>query len=108
MHSTKVLTAGAVEVMYVLSPREAEVLAHVAIGKLNKEIAAELGLTEGTVKEYLYSMMRGLHLRNRVELAAWAFLHPHALGGCAAPAGLHPAGCACQSSYCVIRRRDVA
>jgi DNA-binding NarL/FixJ family response regulator len=37
--------------------------------KANKEIAAELRLTEGTVKEYLHHIFRKLGVRNRTELA---------------------------------------
>ena len=40
--------------------------------KLNKEIAHELHLTEGTVKEYLNRIFRKLGMSNRTELAVWA------------------------------------
>jgi len=39
---------------------------------LNKEIAYELRLTEGTIKEYLNRIYRKLGLTNRTELAIWA------------------------------------
>jgi DNA-binding NarL/FixJ family response regulator len=47
----------------------------VAEAKLNKEIAYELHLTEGTIKEYLNRIFRKLGLTNRTELAVWALKH---------------------------------
>ena len=38
----------------------------------NKEIAAALGIVEGTVKRHLQNILAKLHLRNRVELATFA------------------------------------
>jgi DNA-binding NarL/FixJ family response regulator len=38
----------------------------------NKEIAGELHLTEGTIKEYLNRIFRKLGVANRTELAVWA------------------------------------
>ncbi len=52
-----------------LSCRETQVVALVRQAKANKEIAYELCLTEGTVKEYLYRIYRKLQVRNRTELA---------------------------------------
>lgn len=43
-----------------------------AIGKLNKEIAWELGLSESTVSNYVSGLLRILECRNRVELALWS------------------------------------
>jgi hypothetical protein len=40
--------------------------------KLNKEIAHELHLSEGTIKEYLHHIFRKLGTTNRTELALWA------------------------------------
>lgn len=56
----------------VLSPREQEVLALVAQGLANKEVAARLGISEYTVRNHLRSVLEKLHLRNRVEAAAYA------------------------------------
>lgn len=50
-----------------LSPREQEALAHAAAGLPNVEIAARMGLSPGTVKAYLRSVMRKLGTRNRIE-----------------------------------------
>lgn len=40
--------------------------------KANKEIAYELHLSEGTVKEYLNRIFRKLEVKSRTELAVWA------------------------------------
>jgi len=39
--------------------------------KSNKEIAFELSLTVGSVKEYMYRLFRKLGVKNRTELALW-------------------------------------
>jgi len=50
-----------------LSPRELDMLAHVALGKRNSQIAAQLTLTEATVKSYLSAAMRKLNASTRYE-----------------------------------------
>jgi DNA-binding NarL/FixJ family response regulator len=52
-----------------LTHRELQIAGMVADAKLNKEIAGELHLTEGTIKEYLNRIFRKVGARNRVELA---------------------------------------
>jgi DNA-binding NarL/FixJ family response regulator len=52
-----------------LTPREREVLAHVAAGHDNLKIAALLEITEHTVKAHMVSIYRKLKPENRVELA---------------------------------------
>ncbi len=52
-----------------LSPREAEVLALVAKGYINKEIADQLGVGLETVRSYLKSTYDKLHVRSRTEAA---------------------------------------
>ncbi len=52
-----------------LTDREKEVLAGVAAGKGNREIAQELKLAEGTVKNHVSTILAKLHLRSRTELA---------------------------------------
>lgn len=61
-----------------LTPREEEVLALVARGMANKEIAAALAIVEGTVKRHLQNILAKLHLRNRVELATFAITQGYA------------------------------
>ena len=55
-----------------LSFREKQVVDLVCKGKQNKQIAHELHLTEGTVKEYLNRIFRKVGSTNRTELAIWA------------------------------------
>jgi len=51
-----------------LTPRENEVLSHVLLGKLNKQIAADLGIDERTVKRHRSSVMAKLDVNSMVEL----------------------------------------
>jgi len=55
----------------VLSRRECEIVAAVALGKTNKMIAQLLGITEETVKVHMKRILRRTRLKNRVELAVW-------------------------------------
>jgi DNA-binding CsgD family transcriptional regulator len=52
-----------------LSFREQQIVTLIRQAKTNKEIAYELCLAEGTVKEYLYRIFRKLAVTNRTELA---------------------------------------
>ncbi len=52
----------------LLSTRELQVVQHASTGKTNKEIARELGLSEHTVKNYLFRAFEKLGVKNRVEL----------------------------------------
>jgi DNA-binding NarL/FixJ family response regulator len=56
-----------------LTEREEQVLATVAAGRSNGEIAAELHITLSTVKTHIASLMAKLGVRNRVEIAIWAY-----------------------------------
>jgi DNA-binding NarL/FixJ family response regulator len=58
-----------------LSERELEVLALVARGKTNAEIARVLNLSEKTVGNYVSTILDKLYLTNRVELATYAVEH---------------------------------
>lgn len=55
-----------------LTEREEQVLAKVASGLSNSEIAAELFITLSTVKTHVASLMAKIGARNRVEIAIWA------------------------------------
>lgn len=52
-----------------LTPREREIVALLRQGLRNKQIAGEMGITEGTVKIYLFRLFHKLGVRNRFELA---------------------------------------
>ena len=56
-----------------LSARELEVAQAIARGRTNSEIAAELFISLSTVKSHLTSIHNKLDVRNRVEIAAWAW-----------------------------------
>lgn len=54
-----------------LSPQEQRVLAKIAEGLTNKEVAADLGLSEKTVKNYLSNIFEKLHFSRRAQAAAY-------------------------------------
>lgn len=56
-----------------LTSREEEVLALVARGRTNAEIATELFVGLSTVKTHVAALMTKLGARNRVEVAMWAY-----------------------------------
>ncbi|MEU4531209.1 response regulator transcription factor [Micromonospora ureilytica] len=56
-----------------LTDREEQVLVAVARGRTNQEIAEELYITLSTVKSHVTSLMTKLGVRNRVEVAMWAY-----------------------------------
>jgi DNA-binding NarL/FixJ family response regulator len=58
-----------------LSPRQGQIMSLVAQGFKNKEIAYSLGITEGTVKIYLYKLFRKLGISDRLDLALYARRH---------------------------------
>lgn len=53
----------------VLTPRERVVMGYVAMGKPNKIIAAELGVSQRTVEAHRARVFRKMQVRNAVELA---------------------------------------
>lgn len=55
-----------------LTPREREVMALVVTGRLNKQIAADLGVSEITVKVHRSQVMQKMHARSLPELARMA------------------------------------
>ncbi|GFE82909.1 DNA-binding response regulator [Steroidobacter agaridevorans] len=55
-----------------LSPREVEILRHIAAGLSNKEIANELGVSDETVKTHLKSVFSKLHVSDRSHAIATA------------------------------------
>lgn len=60
----------------VLTPRERTIVALAMRGTRNRDIAARLGITEGTVKVYLHALYQKLGVDNRTELAVLALKYP--------------------------------
>lgn len=58
-----------------LTEREQEVLAELAKGGSNREIAAALYISENTVNYHMKNILGKLHLRNRSQVVAWAVEH---------------------------------
>ncbi len=61
--------AGARDPLAVFSPQEKRVLALIAEGCTNKEVGANLGLSEKTVQNYLSTVFEKLHVSRRAEAA---------------------------------------
>ncbi|MEH1890084.1 response regulator transcription factor [Nostoc sp.] len=55
-----------------LTPREKEVLQLIATGASNREIAQQLYISEGTVKNHVTNILNRLNLRDRTQAAIWA------------------------------------
>lgn len=58
-----------------LTPREREVLTHVVAGRLNKQIAADLGIAEKTIKVHRARVMRKMGVRTVADLVRVVTLH---------------------------------
>lgn len=56
-----------------ITPKEMELVELVADGRSNKEIAKQLFLSEGTVRNYLSSILEKLELRDRTQLAVFYY-----------------------------------
>ena len=60
-------------VPYTLKPRELEIISLVAEGLSNREISGRLYLSEGTVRNYLSTILEKLELRDRTQLAVFYY-----------------------------------
>ena len=60
---------------YEINDREKEIIRLIAEGYSNKEIASELYLSEGTVRNYLSSILDKLQLRDRTQVAVFYYKH---------------------------------
>lgn len=58
-----------------ISEREQEIISLIADGLNNKEIASELFLSEGTVRNYLSNILDKLNLRDRTQVAIFYYQH---------------------------------
>lgn len=58
-----------------LSEKELELIGWVAEGLNNKEIAAQMHFSEGTIRNYLSVILEKLHLRDRTQLAIYYYKH---------------------------------
>ena len=58
-----------------INERELDIIRLIANGYSNKEIAAELFLSEGTVRNYLSSILDKLQLRDRTQVAVFYYQH---------------------------------
>ena len=88
----------------ILSPRQKVVWGLIAKGAANKEIAAELGIGENTVKNYCSEIYQRLGVRNRVE-ASLKFLESNKGRWCKLKPSIF-----CQEGYCLeceIFRRNI-
>jgi two-component system nitrate/nitrite response regulator NarL len=57
--------------IHSLSPREREILDHIARGASNKELARQLGIAEATVKIHVQHILRKLKLSSRLQAAVY-------------------------------------
>lgn len=60
---------------YEINEREEEIICLIAEGLSNKEIAAKMFLSEGTVRNYLSSILDKLNLRDRTQIAIFYYQH---------------------------------
>lgn len=63
------------ELLIDMTEREKQTLQLISKGMSNKLIASQLGISDGTVKVYVKSLLRKLGLHSRLELAAWNHQH---------------------------------
>jgi DNA-binding NarL/FixJ family response regulator len=75
----RVAAGGIADELASLTSQERKILFLVADGKTNKEIAAEVFLSDKTVKNYVSSILSKLDLQRRAQAAA--FVAKHRLGG---------------------------
>lgn len=66
-------SGAAAEPIEPLTAREEDVLLAVARGRTNTEVGQDLSISLGTVKTHVASLMGKLGVRNRVEIALWAY-----------------------------------
>ena len=60
---------------HILTPRELEILAWIARGRSNQEIAATLSISEPTIRMHIANLLSKLHLSDRTQAAIYALQH---------------------------------
>jgi DNA-binding NarL/FixJ family response regulator len=65
------------EVVSGLNRSELKIVKLIGAGHSNKEITAHMNLSEGTVRNYISSILLKLHLRDRTQIALWAVQNGH-------------------------------
>ncbi len=73
--STSITPAASSAVLNKLTPRERDILACIAKGQSNKQIARDLDVAESTVKIHVQSVLKKLQLNSRVQAAVFAVEH---------------------------------
>ena len=71
----RIATGGGMDELSQLTSQEQKILSLVAEGKTNKEIAAEIYLSDKTVKNYVSSILSKLNLERRAQAAAYVAKH---------------------------------
>ena len=77
----RIATGTYIDELAGLTAQEQKILALVAEGKTNKEIAAEVFLSDKTVKNYVSSILSKLNLERRAQAAAFVAKHRSERGG---------------------------
>ena len=75
MNSCALRVTAPVDSESALTPRETDIIRLVAQGYDNKEIASELYLAEGTVRNQVSRLLEKLSLKDRTQLAIYAVKH---------------------------------
>ena len=60
-----------------LSNQETKILQMIALGRINKEIALEMGISENTVRNYISRIFKKINVSNRTEAASYWFRKNH-------------------------------
>ncbi|SET68858.1 two component transcriptional regulator, LuxR family [Natronincola peptidivorans] len=69
--STLKVDNGNIKSKYNLSPQETKILEMIALGKVNKEIAEALSISDKTVRNYISNIFKKLNVSNRTEAASY-------------------------------------
>jgi DNA-binding NarL/FixJ family response regulator len=77
----RIAAGGSNDELSVLTPQERKILMLVAEGKTNKEIAADVFLSDKTVKNYVSSILSKLNLERRAQAAAFVAKQRSERGG---------------------------